>query len=47
MEEFAIFAVKFFCRAHLLTVFADKKDVKYVCQSCKVKFIDKGAEVEE
>jgi hypothetical protein len=40
------FCSKVFCRSHLNTVFDGKKDIKYVCQSCKMKYIDVKIEKE-
>ena len=40
------FCNKVFCQAHLLTVFSGKKDIKHVCLSCKMKYINRSAEKE-
>ncbi|MCJ7458145.1 MAG: hypothetical protein MUP17_04045 [candidate division Zixibacteria bacterium] len=40
------FCHEVFYQAHLLIVFAGKKDIKHVCLSCKVKYIDVKIEKE-
>jgi len=41
------FCNKPFCTSHLLTVFIDKKDRRYVCLNCKIKYMDKKNKKED